>query len=537
MPRVLDIDAARELRGLIAELRDEMLSDVLTGKPFGPREIARVQRTLEILNSGDFSAQMAETYSKYQGWAFDEGVAQIDGMLSGLNVADVFNLPPSVFDAAAASYPSKVVTIVPQLHDELSRVLRLGMTGMRTPEQVKADIQRRFQVAASRAQTIATTEIKGMQNVAQESRITEAFRAAGENGVPMVKTWIHSSGQRVGFLKTAKRIGYQPRPHHKAMHGVTVKQGELFTLTAPSGVYMITGPHDEPLPAEEVVSCHCGRGIEIDREKYKVRTAPVAEPPKAEPPPPVPKKAAAPRQPRAPKPPKAEPETIALGTPVGESLVLPGGKTGKLGASVLEMIGRIHGDGNLTKIPLTSSRTKQYHGAFYHSGGGVRNTPTKIAISSHTSHPEFTLCHEIGHWLDMDGIGTKGSWASGSEDLKALRTALDESEAVKKLKGFRGQKETVMMVGDREVNYRVDQNFVRYLNEEHEVFARAYSQYIAIESGSPKLIEQLNTIRARAGRTSPYPMQWDDDDFKAVKTEFDNLFEKLKWRKATNKTK
>lgn len=271
MPRVLDIDAARELRGLVSEVRDEMLSDVLTGKAFGPREIARMQRTLEVLNSGEFSAQMEEVFSKYQAWAFDEGLAQVDGMLAGLRLADVFNLPPAVFDAAQQAYPSKVVTIVPQLHDELARTLRLGMTGMRTPEQVKNDIQRRFNVAASRAQTIATTEIKGMQNTAQETRIGEAFRAAGENGVPMVKTWIHSSGQRVGFLKSAKRIGYMPRPHHKAMHGVTVKRNELFALRAPGGVYMVTGPHDEILPAAEVINCHCGRGIEIDRERYKVR--------------------------------------------------------------------------------------------------------------------------------------------------------------------------------------------------------------------------------------------------------------------------
>lgn len=271
MTRTLDIAAARELRGLVAELRDETLSRVLTAETIGAEEIAALRRALDVLQNGDFSAQIEETLSRYQSWAFDEGVAQIDGMVKGLGLDEVFALPKAVFDAAALSRPTKVTSIAPALHDDLARALRLGMTGAWTPERVKREIVQRFNVGASRAQTIATTEIKGMQNRAQEQRIQETFKAAGDNGVPMVKTWIHSSGQVVGFAPKAKRVGYMPRLHHKAMHGVTVRAGALFVLTAPSGVYTVDGPHDESLPASEVVNCHCGRGIEIDRERYKVR--------------------------------------------------------------------------------------------------------------------------------------------------------------------------------------------------------------------------------------------------------------------------
>jgi hypothetical protein len=172
---------------------------------------------------------------------------------------------------ASFSVASEVKTVIPQLHEALSRELTLGFAGLRTPTETIARISKQFDIARWKAERIAITEIKGMANRAQEVRIREAFAAGRENGVPLVKVWVHSSGQKVGFRAGSQRAKYTSRAHHKAMHGVGVTEGDLFTLVAPGGTYHVDGPHDESLPAGEIVNCHCSRGIVVDREKYKLR--------------------------------------------------------------------------------------------------------------------------------------------------------------------------------------------------------------------------------------------------------------------------
>jgi hypothetical protein len=66
--------------------------------------------------------------------------------------------------------------------------------------------------------------------------------------------------------------------------------------------------------------------------------------------------------------------------------------------------------------------------------------------------------------------------------------------------------------------------YYEYLAGESETFARAFTQYVAIKSGDPALISQL-----QMGQKGTVPKFWSDDEFKPIMAEFDKMFIDLGW--------
>src|SRR5262245_55706975 len=96
--------------------------------------------------------------------------------------------------------------------------------------------------------------------------------------------------------------------------------------------------------------------------------------------------------------------------------------------------------------------------------------------------------------------------------MKAVMDAAKSSAAIKQI-------ET-----KRDTGTTRERNFARYMLTNEEVWARAYSQFIAERSGDPLLLEQLNTaLNTGTGR------QWTTDDFKPIGAAIETLFKKLKW--------
>ncbi len=267
----MEAAAVREIRELILDLKDEMLMKLLRSGNLTFIDILRARDVLDQFHSDDLAAEMEEIFSKYARWSFEDGLRKIDGMLGEEDLSTVLNLPPANIEIAKTFNADKIKTIAPQLLEEVNAQLSLAFVGERTPQEISNRIANRFDVALFKAERIVRTENKGLQNQAEEARIQQAFSAGRELGIPMIKTWIHSSGAQSGYRRGKRRAKYTPRPHHKAMHGVTVKEGEPFTLVAPSGTFLIDGPHAESLPAEEVINCYCDRGVKIDREAYRLR--------------------------------------------------------------------------------------------------------------------------------------------------------------------------------------------------------------------------------------------------------------------------
>lgn len=89
-------------------------------------------------------------------------------------------------------------------------------------------------VSRSRAKTIAVTEVRTMSSDID-------YNLALEVGMTK-KTWIHTSA------------GKTNRRNHEVLNGVTIGIDEKFNLG--NGIYA-DRPHDENLPASEVINCYC----------------------------------------------------------------------------------------------------------------------------------------------------------------------------------------------------------------------------------------------------------------------------------------
>ena len=137
----------------------------------------------------------------------------------------------------------------------------------------------------------------------------------------------------------------------------------------------------------------------------------------------------------------------------------------------------------------------------------------KIQINNSATYPEFSFIHETGHAHDFlvlpdvigsDAItGTIGS-AFGSTPMDDFWDAIDNSEAIKKLKRLKGS----------------DPGAMEYLLDVREIYARSYSQYVVEKSGSKLLKKQL----ADTLEFDFYPEQWTAKDFAPIKKALDKLY-------------
>jgi len=176
---------------------------------------------------------------------------------------------------------------------------------------------------------------------------------------------------------------------------------------------------------------------------------------------------------------------------------------------ILSIIDSIHSDGVLPEIPIKSTASRSFYGAYTHTISS--KDAVKIDISSHGDHPELTLAHEIGHFIDHQAFGEKG-FSSLKDDMFAeWRDAVSKSNATKEIKDIGGKMSS-------------------YYLSTHEQWARSYAQYIATKSGNEKLLHQLDSIRNGAN-VSPIrkSSQWQDNDFEKISKSIDNLFSKVGW--------
>lgn len=185
--------------------------------------------------------------------------------------------------------------------------------------------------------------------------------------------------------------------------------------------------------------------------------------------------------------------------------------------NVIQTIDSVHGDGPLPGMALKYIKRKST------TLGSYSLSNTEIKIFDITQSP-ITLVHEMGHWIDHHGFKNIAkvpsnygvqSMASYSDLLKPIITAANASKKIKDIKSdpILGRKWKV------------------YASSNHEIFARAYAQYIATKSGNKQMIDGLKERQGSDFVRSVYPEQWDDDDFKPIYNEFEKLFKSIGWIK------
>jgi hypothetical protein len=238
-------------------------------------------------------------------------------------------------------------------------------------------------------------------------------------------------------------------------------------------------------------------------------------------------------------PPLVPPITPAVTTkPVSNALdVLAKGETGKAIKASIEAIDSVHGDGVLPKIPIKQTNTTNRNGAFWRDDSGK---PIKIDVSAKGDHLLMTTTHEVGHFLDYEGIpkthaGITGMFRDFRKESQFAEwiKAIDDSEAVKKLRDVRTKSQVVLgtvstLQGPQKIMYNIDKKHAKYLNTDVELWARSYAQYITHKSQNEVMRKELS-LHQESNYGKVYGSQWDHADFLPIAQAFDNLFAALGW--------
>jgi hypothetical protein len=109
---------------------------------------------------------------------------------------------------------------------------------------------------------IVTTETRSIVN---QTKHDYTQRLINDNpDISVIKRWIHS-----GNVWGAKN--YKPRRYHKALHGTEIPFDQKFKIRdeKTSMVYLAYRPHDDSLPAEQVIGCQCN--LQYIARKERVR--------------------------------------------------------------------------------------------------------------------------------------------------------------------------------------------------------------------------------------------------------------------------
>jgi hypothetical protein len=196
---------------------------------------------------------------------------------------------------------------------------------------------------------------------------------------------------------------------------------------------------------------------------------------------------------------------------------------------VLAAIDKVHEDGKLFPIMIRSADLGRSNGHYsrLEPGGDARGTQINDQIDINNSinlgHPTVTITHEIGHMIDFRLLngdnGTYGSWSRAVKHWKDWRNAVYDSDAM------RANEEMARSAPE-------NRKYGAYLASEHETFARAYAQYIALRSGDPVLIENIDRwhghqdyMRRNLGGRG-WHTTWAWVDFEPIARSMDAIFAK-----------
>jgi hypothetical protein len=178
----------------------------------------------------------------------------------------------------------------------------------------------------------------------------------------------------------------------------------------------------------------------------------------------------------------------------------------------LAQIAKVHGINdrlNPVRVRAEAARVSASdHGAYRIAGDDTAG----IWLRPGDSSAALTTVHEMGHFIDHQAFGTHREFGSESGAMPRLMAAIQKGPASTKLK------REVRLARGRRDKYAAH---YRYLNKPEERFARAYSQYIATQSGDPVLRQQLD--RDRQSRYGDL-MYHSDEEFAPIAAEFDRHF-------------
>lgn len=138
----------------------------------------------------------------------------------------------------------------------------------------------------------------------------------------------------------------------------------------------------------------------------------------------------------------------------------------------------------------------------------------RIEIINTAPHPHLSLIHEIGHIIDLESIVPPYHTFS-SESQLASDNMLKLQGLIRKSKAF----ERIYL------SRHLDSEYKSYLLEGKELFARAYTQYIASRSNNRKILEELAIMRSAPESKLLF---WSRSDFEPIAEALDGIVKQWK---------
>ena len=219
-------------------------------------------------------------------------------------------------------------------------------------------------------------------------------------------------------------------------------------------------------------------------------------------------------EPKPQRHPKPAPDPVEIPAPVRSDPVSKKVSVEVLGKyvapvqNVLQQIDKVHDDGKLNPIPINHSVKRGTEGTYY--GGG-----TSIGLRRRdATHPEMTIAHEVGHWIDDKGLPGIGFSSPSHPELADWRQAVQNSQAFQNLKS--------------KSDYASLPKYRSYILEWVELWARAYAQFITTKSGDKVMRSQLQSVLDGSAKFW-VDSQWTDEDFQPILFEIEKLFKKMHW--------
>ena len=129
------------------------------------------------------------------------------------------------------------------------------------------------------------------------------------------------------------------------------------------------------------------------------------------------------------------PPQAPSGIPISRSIQVPPGRAFDPVRRALEAIDAVHGDGVLPLLPVIRTRGRVQVGAYEwnsHTGEALR-----LSFSVASDHPELSVIHEVGHFLDHRGFGRRGELGSAIGATPDLLRAIEATEAFATLSALR----------------------------------------------------------------------------------------------------
>ncbi len=220
---------------------------------------------------------------------------------------------------------------------------------------------------------------------------------------------------------------------------------------------------------------------------------------------------------------KVRPKTVGSGASLVKSVRIPSHDLSTRLRAVLRLIETTHDLPKLDRIDVEWDSEVKGGQFVAHAPRG----PYEIRLNPDGNHPELTLLHEVGHFLEWYAIPKQ---ETSNRDFDKDPRFDDWLDAVLASANIR------RMISHRDrqaANLSVYED-LNYLLRPEELWTRAYSQYVARTGGQAKaavLFQQIAAENKIVKGGIMYKPYWSWSDFSPVQNAIEQILRELGWTK------